>query len=203
MEVGNCVCLQNRGVFGLYWSSFGPFWSISKPFLSIVNSFLRDIFELGPVPYSILRSVPWNVIKPRKMWKKKYRARVRCGAMDRNAPGESTRVQGETPFLPTAYGALLLKTERLRTKSIIFFSLFVLLLFGNCFNRELRFFLEFAFCCLNSPVGKWLLVFFINKFFHLLLPKNLYIRTTNRVLLERKNWWPDKDAKIWQWQWET
>ena len=87
------------------------------------------------------------------MWKKKYRARVRCGAMDRNAPGESTRVQGETPFLPTAYRALLLKTGRLRTKSIIFFSLFVLLLFGNCFNRELRFFLEFAFCCLSSPVG--------------------------------------------------
>ena len=41
-------------------------------------------------------------------------------------------------------GPLLLKTERLRTKSIIF-RCFVLLLFGNCLNRKLRFFLEICF----------------------------------------------------------
>ena len=70
MEVGKCACLQNRGVFCLYWSSFSPFRSIYKPFGFIGSSFLRDIFDLGPVPYSIFRSVPWNVIKPRKCEKR-------------------------------------------------------------------------------------------------------------------------------------
>ena len=70
MEVGKCACLQNRGVVCLYWSSFSPFRSIYKPFGFIGSSFLRDIFDLGPVPYSIIRSVPWNVIKPRKCEKR-------------------------------------------------------------------------------------------------------------------------------------
>ena len=83
------------------------------------------------------------------MWKKKYRARVRCGAMDRNAPGESTRVQGETPFLPTAYRALLLKTGRLRTKSIIFFlCLFCFVFFLTASIESWDFFLNLLFAVL-------------------------------------------------------
>ena len=87
MEVGKCNCLQNKGVVCLYWSSFSPFSSIYKPFWFIVSSFLRDIFDLGPVTYSIFKLVPLNVIKPRKCEKKEISGKSTVGAMDRNALG--------------------------------------------------------------------------------------------------------------------
>ena len=184
MEVGKCACLQNRGVVCLYWSSFSPFRSIYKPFGFIGSSFLRDIFDLGPVPYSIFRSVPWNVIKPRKCEKRnigqEYGA-VQWIGMHR---GRVQEYKERHLSCQQLVGPCSSKLKGCRRNP--FFLCFVLFLFGNSFNRELRFFFKFAFCCLSSPIGKWLLVFFINKFFHLLPPQNSHIHKTNRVLLERK-----------------
>ena len=185
INVSRQMCLfPNRDVFCHYWSSFSPFWSIYKPFWFIVSSFLRDIFDLGPVPYSIFRSVPWNVIKPKKCEKRNIRLEYgRCNGSECTG-GRVQEYKERHLSCQQLAGPCSSKLKGCGRNP--FFLCFVLFLFGNSFNRELRFFFKFAFCCLSSPIGKWLLVFFINKFFHLLPPQNSHIHKTNRVLLERK-----------------
>ena len=183
MEVGKCICLQNKGVVCLYWSSFSPFWSIYKPFWFIVSSFLRDIFDLGPVPYSIFRSVPWNVIKPRKCEKRnigqEYGA-VQWIGMHRGRVQEYKERHLSCQQLVGPCSSKLKGCGRNP-----FFLCFVLFLFGNSFNRELRFFFKFVcdFLAFQLVTDYWSFSSIIFSFYcH---PK-IYIYTTNRVLLERK-----------------